>query len=150
MCSSDPIYPPDVAAGQFRKVAEHFAQGLPLLREAMALAPLERKRDVESEYRFADAARLHFAACANMIDFNTFRNRLLEEKDANEQRRIVALIEKTITAELQTARDMYRLAKSDSRIGYESSNHYFYLTIDIAEAIISARHVWQYVGELSK
>ena len=137
------VYPPDVAAGQFRKIADHFAQGLPLLREAIALAPPERKREVESEYRFADAARLHFAACANMIEFNTFRNRWLEEKDANEKQRLIALIENTITAELQTARDMYRLAKSDSRIGYESSNHYFYLPIDIAEAIVSARYVKQ-------
>jgi len=144
------IYPPDVAAGQFRKVAEHFAQGLPLLREAMVLAPPERKRDVESEYRFADAARLHFAACANMIDFNTFRNRLLEEKDVNEKQRLIASMEDVITAELQTARNMYCLAKSDSRIGYESSNHYFYLPIDIAEAVISARYVRQSIGNLSK
>jgi len=141
------VYPPEIAAGQFRKVAEHFAQGLPLLREAIALAPPERKRDVESEYRFADAARLHFAACANMIEYNMFRNRLLEEKDANEKQRLISLIEKTIIAELQTARDMYRLAKSDSRIGYESSNHYFYLPIDIAEAIVSARYVKQTAQE---
>lgn len=141
------VYPPDVAAGQFRKVADHFAKGLPLLREAIALAPPERKREAESEYRFADAARLHFAASANMIEFNMHRNRLLEEKDANEKQRLVAAIEKVITAELQTAKEMYRLAKSDSRIGYESSNHYFYLPIDIVEAMISARYVKQKIPQ---
>jgi len=141
------VYPPDIAAGQFRKAADHFARGLPLLREAVALAPLERKREVESEYRFADAARLHFAASANMIEFNALRNRLLEEKDADEKQRLIAAMKNIITAELQTAKEMYRLAKSDSRIGYESSNHYFYLPIDIAEAIVSARYAVEYVTQ---
>jgi hypothetical protein len=42
--------------------------------------------------------------------------------------------------ELAIAVQMYRTAKSDSRIGYESSNHYWYIPIDIAEAIISIKH----------
>jgi len=134
------IYPPEVAAGQFRKIADHFAKGLLPLREAVALAPPERKHQAESEYRFADAARLHFAACANMIEFNTLRNRLLEEKNDDEKKRLVAAIQRIIAAELLTAREMYRLAKSDARIGYESSNHYFYLPLDIVEAIISAQY----------
>jgi len=135
------IYPPDVAAAQFRKVANHFAKGLLPLREAVALSPPERKRQTEAEYRFADAARLHFAASANMIEFNTLRNQLLEEKDDAEKKRIGAAMESVIEAEIQVAKEMYRLAKSDAQIGYESSNHYFYLPIDIAEAILSARYM---------
>ena len=135
------IYPPDIAAGQFRKIADHFTQGLVPLREAVALAPLAKKRKAESEYRFADAARLHFAASANMIEFNTLRNRLLEEKDDEKKKQLVAAMDNVLSAELRIAKEMYRLAKSDAQIGYESSNHYFYIPMDIAEAIISARYV---------
>jgi hypothetical protein len=134
------VYPPEVAAGQFRKVADHFAKGLVPLREAVAQSPPERKRQAETEYRFADAARLHFAASANMIEFNLLRNRWLDEKDADTKQRLAVTMNSVIVAELQVAKEMYHLAKSDSRLGYESANHYFYLPIDIAEAIISARY----------
>ena len=141
------IYPPDVAAGQFRKIADYFARGLFPLREAVTLAPPTQKRKAESEYRFADAARLHFAASANMIEFNVLRNRLLEEKDVEKKEQLVTAMDDIISAELQVAKEMYRLAKSDAQIGYESSNHYFYIPIDIAEAIISARYVRNVLGK---
>ena len=141
------IYPPDVAAGQFRKIADHFTRGLVPLREAAALVPPAQKRKAESEYRFADTARLHFAASANMIEFNMLRNRLLEEKDGEKKKQLLAALEKVIMDELQIAKEMYRLAKSDARIGYESSNHYFYLPIDIAEAVISARYARNHLGK---
>jgi hypothetical protein len=140
------IYPPDIAAGQFRKIADHFTQGLLPLQEAVALAPSAQKQKAESEYHFADAARLHFAASAHMIEFNTLRNRYLEETDIEKKKQLLAEIDNVVSAELQVAKEMYRLAKSDAQIGYESSNHYFYLPMDIAEAIISVRYVRSIFG----
>jgi hypothetical protein len=134
------VYPPEVAAAQFRKVAVSFAAGLIPLKQAVLQAPAEQKKDVESEYRFAAAAQLHFAAAANMIEFNMLRNKYLGAKDETEKSKLKEEMKRVLTDELQIAKQMYKTAKSDSRIGYESSNHYFYLPQDIAEAIISIKH----------
>ncbi|MDR2706512.1 MAG: hypothetical protein LBC02_12095 [Planctomycetaceae bacterium] len=134
------IYPPEIAAGQFRKVAEHFAKGLEPLRQAVEQSPAEQKFQTESELRFAQAAQLHFASSANMIEFNTLRNLRLDSTDETEKEKLRTELQTILTNELPIAKEMYRLAKSDSRIGYESSNHYFYIPIDIAEKIISIKY----------
>ncbi|MDR1962756.1 MAG: hypothetical protein LBQ50_03145 [Planctomycetaceae bacterium] len=138
------IYPPDVAAGQFRKVAGFFERGLKPLRQAVEQSPAQRKFQTESEFRFAQAAQFHFASSANMIEFNTLRNRWLDTADATEKENLRIKIQKVLIDELGIAKSMYDIAKSDSRIGYESSNHYFYIPIDVAEKIISIKYFLEY------
>jgi len=140
------LYPPHILAGQFRKIADHFARGLPSLRQAVDLAPPDRKDQVEAEYRYADATRLHFASSANMTEFNVYRNHFLAVNDDAEKKRALGVMKNVIAAQKQNAREMYRLAKSDSQIGYEASNQYFYIPIDIAEALLSARHAQELWG----
>ncbi|MDR0336517.1 MAG: hypothetical protein LBI18_05445 [Planctomycetaceae bacterium] len=134
------IYPPEIAAGQFRKVAESFAKGLTPLRQAIEQSPTEQKFLTNSEFRFAKTAQLHFASSANMIEFNTLRNIWLDTENETEKEKFRIELQKILTNELLIAKEMYRLVKSDSRIGYESSNHYFYIPIDIAEKIISIKY----------
>ncbi|MDR2439245.1 MAG: hypothetical protein LBE12_07750 [Planctomycetaceae bacterium] len=134
------IYPPEIAAGQFRKVAESFANGLEPLRQAVEQSPAEQKFQTNSEFRFAKTAQLHFASSANMIEFNTLRNIWLETTNETEKEKLRTELRKILTNELHITKEMYHLAKSDSRIGYESSNHYFYIPIDLAEKIISIRY----------
>ena len=40
-------------------------------------------------------------------------------------------------AELARAKEYWRLVRADSRIGYESSNHYFFVPRDVLEKILS-------------
>ncbi|MDR3198447.1 MAG: hypothetical protein LBU34_11320 [Planctomycetaceae bacterium] len=134
------VYPPEIAAGQFHKVAEYFAKGLEPLRRAVDQSPAEQKLQTESEFRFAKAAQLHFASSANMIEINTLRNDYLDTADETEKEKIRTKLQTVLADELRVTKEMYRLAKSDSRIGYESSNHYFYIPMDIAEKIISVRY----------
>ena len=137
------VYPPEIAAMQFRKVAAGFAAGLKPLKEAIkeagASAPANANSVPNEEYTFARAAQLHFDAAANMIEFNTLRDKYLDSKDEAEKANLKAEMKNVLERELQVAKQMYPAAKSDSRIGYESTNHYFYLPIDIAEAVISIR-----------
>ena len=134
------IYPPETAAGQFRKVAFYFRAGCRHLDLAKAGPQEWCKPITEAEYRFAEAAMLHFDSAANMIEFNTLRNRRLESTDEAEKVKLFDDMKKVLDAERKTAFRMYRLVKTDSRIGYESSNHYWYIPIDIAEKIVSIRH----------
>ena len=48
---------------------------------------------------------------------------------------------RVVLDEIEAARRLYALAKRDSRIGYEASNHYFYLPVDLVEKVINCRHL---------
>jgi hypothetical protein len=39
--------------------------------------------------------------------------------------------------EIRLARSLYDLAASDSRIGYEASNHYYYTAQDLREKVLN-------------
>jgi hypothetical protein len=41
--------------------------------------------------------------------------------------------------ECERAKEELKLARADSRVGYESSNHYFFIPQDIREKILSCR-----------
>jgi hypothetical protein len=43
--------------------------------------------------------------------------------------------------EIQTASRLFTLTLQDSRIGYEASNHYYYLPLDLVEKVINCRHI---------
>ena len=43
--------------------------------------------------------------------------------------------------EISNARELYALAKNDSRIGFEASNHYFYVPLDLAEKVINCHWI---------
>ena len=36
---------------------------------------------------------------------------------------------------------MYQLSKDDSRIGFEASNHYYYLPLDFVEKVINCEYI---------
>jgi hypothetical protein len=55
---------------------------------------------------------------------------------------------KACVAERQLIEDAMKVVTRDSSIGYESSNHYFYLPIDLVEAQISIRHVERWLEGL--
>ncbi len=49
---------------------------------------------------------------------------------------LIPEIEAILNEEADLARELYGLASADSRIGYEASNHYYYLPRDWVEKII--------------
>ena len=41
-----------------------------------------------------------------------------------------------LDAEIQAAQALYPLARRDSRLGFEASNHYFYRPLDLVEKVV--------------
>ena len=76
------------------------------------------------------AERMHFASCADQARFVLARDR----GDREEMRKMAE-------RELARAKAMLPIVRGDSRIGYESSNHYFYTPADIIEKVLSCRAV---------
>ncbi len=143
------IYPPDVFAAQFAKVAEGWAAGLPDLEKAVAAAPAARRKDAAAELCFARAAQVHFAAVANQTRFTVLRDRILDTKKlpaADERAKMIAEANRIAADESRPAIELFALMRSDSRIGFEASNQYYYLPIDLMEKVVSCdyivRHAW--------
>ena len=135
-------YPPRVLAAQFQKVAAGWAEGLDHLRAAVERTPPGKRATAEADLRIARAARLHFASVANQVRFVLVRDALNGGEPAPAERsqlreHVFAILESEITL----ARRLFKLARRDSRIGFEASNHYYYVPLDLVEKVINCEYL---------
>jgi hypothetical protein len=135
------IYPPAVFVSQFQRVAGGFEQAGEQLAGALAgarhaLSPAER-RAADAELRVAEAAALHFRSTANQARFILARRRAQDANSGPERRAACLELEEILRAELDAARRLYRIQTLDSRIGFEASNQYFYVPVDLAEKVLN-------------
>ncbi len=137
------VYPAEVLAGQFEKIAARWSDGLAALPQALAAADTPAQRaNLRSDLGIAEAACLHFQSVANQIRFVMARNDLLsgEPTDSERQAHIDA-IKRIAADEIENARRLFTLTREDSRIGFEASNHYYYLPLDLVEKVINCEYI---------
>jgi len=137
-------YPPEVFAGQFTKLADGWKEGLPHLERAVNEAPPDKADEARAELRFAEAAQLHFQSVANQARFTIARNALLAPKSAlsaEQRRHFVEEMRRAALDEIRVARRLFTLAREDSRIGFEASNQYYYVPIDLVEKVVNCRYI---------
>ena len=141
-------YPADVFAAQLEKIADGFAEGAVDLRRARESAPEAMANEVDAEIRYADVVRLVYRSTANQTRFVADRNEWLADGTPQERKSDLAADMLRLTqSEMEQARELYRLTGEDSRIGFESSNQYFYTPNDLLEKIVNCRFV---ADELTK
>jgi len=136
------IYPPEILAGQYEKMANGFVNGIEKLEKAVALAPRPLQYDIEAELRYAKVCRLHFASVANQVRFTMLRNER-NSTDTSPERKEKIRNEMTpiVENELALARELYFLTLKDSSIGFESTNHYYYVPNDLLEKMVGCRKI---------
>ena len=115
-------YPRETYAQLMGRVADGFSKGCHLM-EGVA----ERK-----ELDMFRAEQMHFASCRDQALFIMAR----ERGDVVEMKRLAK-------SELDRAKAYWPIVRDDSRIGYESSNHYFFIPRDVLEKILTCRAVLQ-------
>ena len=132
-------YPPEVFAAQFRKVADGWSAGLAPLQAAVSQAPAGPKRlAAESDLGVAKAAGLHFASVANQARFVLARSSLTRTgATAAEVETARTELRSLLDDEIALARDLFPLARRDSRLGFEASNQYFYVPLDLVEKVLN-------------
>ncbi len=118
------VYPPTVFATQLERVAT----GMEAAVRALRVAVPHPTTLLAEELRFAETAAVHFASVANQTRFLLAR----EKGDAGEMRQ-------WITADSKLAVRLHALQSRDSRIGFEASNQYFYVPLDLAEKVINCQ-----------
>ncbi len=136
-------YPVDVFASQFEKVASGWQPGLAAFEQAEAKTKTAAQAaSAKGDLRIAEAAYLHFKSVANQVRFTQARNSLLkEELSATQRRSQIHIIKSLVADEIQLARRLYQLAKEDSRIGFEATNQYHYLPLDLVEKVVNCEYV---------
>jgi hypothetical protein len=141
------IYPASVWIGQMEKVRDGFARGSALFEGATQQASGASQHAARRELGLFRAATLHFASCANQARFVVQRDAWLAASDGAKRAACRADLRGTVLAELETAKQLLPLVKADSRIGYESSNQYFYLPQDLAEKVLCCRWIQARLAE---
>lgn len=138
------VFPAEVFIEQFSKVAMGWEKGISVLKNAVEQAPEPLKEGGEEQLRYARAAQIHFASVANQSRFVLLRNRLLQQPDSYSREAYgedVKQLKQIIEDEMRISRDLYALTCEDSRIGFEASNHYYYVPNDLMEKVINCRYI---------
>ncbi|WP_341834583.1 hypothetical protein WJU16_16515 [Chitinophaga pollutisoli] len=124
-------YPQEAYVKQLRKIADGFADGLEDLKQetkGLGLGAAERKR-LEREMEVAETVAVHFRSAANQCAYIAVRG------DMGRGEQVAALL----TDELRLAKRMLALQRRNSTLGFEASNHYFYVGEDLAEKVLNCR-----------
>lgn len=141
------LYPIKVWYSQMERCAAGFAKGVALLNEAYKVANGEERRRVWEQLSRAKAIFIHLQSSAVQGRFFEARDLYLKEKDSAKRAEYKATMRKACEEELQLIKDMLPVLSADSKIAYESSNHYFYLPCDLGEAYLSVLYALRWLEE---
>ena len=133
-------YSADIYTSQFDKVARGFENALAELKRMTAevgSTTVEQRRALDEQLVLAEAATIHFRSTANQCRFVRFRDQLATVSAADDAKKLLAGLETSLQQELQDARRLAELQLKDSRIGFEASNHYYYVPVDLGEKILN-------------
>ncbi|MCX5637574.1 MAG: alpha-amylase family protein [Planctomycetota bacterium] len=137
------IYPAEVLAGQFEKMAAGWQEGLSIYEKALSKTSLPSQHtNVHSDLIIAEAVYLHFKSVANQIRFILARNAFLSGSLSRTERQAkIEVIKAVVADEIQNAKRLFVLTREDPRIGFEASNHYYYLPLDLVEKAINCEYI---------
>lgn len=133
------VYPPETFIAQLEKVADGFDSAMDRLRrEARRIdAGPGPRRELERELNVAAAAAIHFRSVANQARYVWLRDGGGDANDATRRERMKSVLR----SEIELARRLHGIQRRDSRIGFEATNHYFYVPQDLLEKIINCRYL---------
>jgi hypothetical protein len=144
------FYPPEVFATQFAKMADGFDTARRALETATrAEEPrLTRKarQAVAEELTIAEAAAIHLRSTGHQARFVLARQALASAASADAAAAARQELERLLNDERALARRLHALQTRDSRLGFEASNHYFYVPVDLAEKVLNCEDLlrrWQ-------
>jgi hypothetical protein len=123
------IYPLETWCAQLEKVSDGFQSTLARLQTAIG-QPVPAS--LSAELRYAEACALHWQSAAQQARWTALR-------DAGEAASSDA--QALLRAEMLAAKRLHQLQSCDSRIGFEASNHYFYVPLDLVEKVVQCRYL---------
>lgn len=134
-------FPPDVFIAQFEKMAAGFNAAADTLEAVDAAGLNERQRaNLDQELRITRACAIHFQSVANQAAFVMARD-ALAGAEGPERKELTGELEALLRAEIDLATALHGLQSTDSRLGFEASNHYFFIPEDLVEKVLNCRYL---------
>ncbi len=133
------IYPADVFEEQFRLLSEKWSEGLSILSSISGKVSPENAASYRELVNIATATWCHFKSAHLQARFIRLRNAAPNDAELKEMRAILG-------EEKELAARLYAIAKNDSRIGFEATNHYLYTLNDLAEKVLNCEHLLRSCG----
>jgi hypothetical protein len=133
-------YPVEEVQNQFGKMAALWEPGLEEFRRALKEVPVSKQPSARKDLGIAETCYLHFKSVTNQILF--CRSRVAYQEAPNNARpALAARMVKIATEEIEIAKRQYAIAREDSRIAFEASNHYYYRPLDLVEKVLNCHYV---------
>ncbi|MBI4327957.1 MAG: hypothetical protein HY674_22225 [Chloroflexi bacterium] len=137
------VYPPEVFIALFQKVADGFDQALAKLNSAFQTGKSKVRaaeyQSASDEITVAEAATIHFRTTANQARFVQTRRALAGAKAAADAQPLLQTLQTVLQDEIRLAKRLHALQSRDARLGFEASNHYYYVPSDLAEKVLNCR-----------
>jgi hypothetical protein len=137
------VYPPEVFIGQFEKVATGFerapAEMTAAFQACRGKLTAEQRAEAIKELNVGEAAAIHFRSVANQARFVMARRRLEGAKSPDDAPAACTELEGLLRAEMGLARRLHAIQSRDSRIGFEATNQYYYVPVDLAEKVVNCQ-----------
>lgn len=132
-------FPREVFIAQFTKMADGFDQALEELQESLLekVHTQEQSEVLQQEMDMAKVCSIHFRSVANQARFVIGREQLASSNDAE----TIQELETVLRSEINLAKALHEIQTRDSRIGYEASNHYFYVPLDLAAKVVNCEYL---------
>lgn len=124
-------YPEEVLERQFELVSSGWKRGLELLAQGERPESEREERSFRELCTVAEASYCHLRSACLQIRFVIARDRGFRK----------GIMAACAREEIALARRLHELARRDSRLGFEASNHYFYSLNDLREKIISCEAI---------
>lgn len=122
------VFSEDGLIAQFDATADGFADGVAKWEAAIARMPPGRRAAARRERDLFEATGLHFRSAADQARF-------VRARDAGDRDALCAATRR----EMDTAKRYLGLVRADPRLGFEASNHYFFVPQDVREKIVGCR-----------
>jgi len=143
------VYPPEIFAAQLERVAEGFDRALAELKTSTArvkLASPSQRRALDEECGVAEAAAIHFRSSANQTRFVLARRAAAAATKADDTTAHRTTMDRLLNEEIALARRLHSIQSRDSRIGFEASNQYYYVPVDLVEKVLNGHHLLATLG----
>ena len=121
------IYPAEVFISQLEKTADGFLTAIGKLKAAVA----KRSEALEEQLRFAEVAALHWKSVALQSKY------VLARGDDTKKAERAGLMKQ----EIALVKELHALQSADARIGFEASNQYYYVPLDLVEKVVRCEWV---------
>jgi len=135
------VFSEEVFIEQFQDMAGGFSEAQTILKEAVTGIdlPPDQAEKLQLELDTAEVCALHFESVANQARFIQLRDQLGETGNPELKKKIREILE----SEKETAIRMHEIQSQESRFGFEASNHYFYVPIDLAEKVLNVERLME-------